>query len=138
MRTLLAAIGLSLASSAAAQAPASIAGRWRTDDGNAIVTIAPCAPGGAALCGWISELLVAQPPGGARDTRNPNPRLRNRKVVGSAVFTGLVRDGAAWKGRGYTAKEGRNFTARLKLDRGRLQVRGCVAIVCRTVVWTRS
>ena len=137
MRKALGCAALMLATGAAAQAPGSIAGRWKTDDGNAIVTIAPCAPGAAALCGRISELLVAQPPGGARDTRNPDPKLRGRKVVGSAVFTGLLRDGAAWKGRGYTAKEGRNFRARVKLDGGRLNVRGCVSIVCRTVLWTR-
>ena len=131
---------LSLASAAAtaAQEPAAIAGRWKTDDGNAIVTIAPCGPGKTALCGWISELLVAQPPGGSRDLRNPDPKLRGRKVVGSAVFIGLVPQGSAWTGRGYTARDGRNFKARLKLDGGRLDVRGCVVIVCRTVVWTRA
>jgi len=123
---------------AAVPGPGAIAGRWKTDDGNAIVTIAPCAPGKPALCGRISELLVAQPPGGSRDLRNPDPKLRGRKVVGSAVFTGLVPQGSAWTGRGYTAKEGRNFKARLKLESGRLNVRGCVLIVCRTVVWTRA
>ena len=130
-------VWLASAASAAAQSPAAIAGRWKTDDGNAIVTIAPCAPGKPALCGWISDLLVPQPPGGARDTRNPDPKLRARKVVGSAVFTGLVAEGGAWKGRGYTAKEGRNFKARVKLDGGKLNVRGCVAVICRTVIWTR-
>lgn len=135
--SLMAAAALAAAPAAAQPAPA-ILGKWRTDDGNAIVLIAPCAPGNPALCGWISRFLIPEPAGGILDAKNPDPKLRGRKVLGSAVLTGLSASGAAWKGRGYSARDGRNFAATVTVEGDRLELRGCVAIICRTVVWTRG
>jgi uncharacterized protein (DUF2147 family) len=123
---------------AAAQAAASIAGRWVAEDGTAVVTIAPCASSAAAYCGRVTRFLVAEPKGGFRDTKNPDPKLRNRPVLGATVFTGLVATGKAWKGRGYSVKDGRHFAATLSAKGAKLTVRGCVTIICRTVVWTRA
>ena len=125
-----------LAQPVAAQAPAPIAGRWIAEDGTAVVTIAPC--GTASYCGRVTQFLVAEPRGGFRDARNPDPKLRNRPVLGATVFTGLVASGRSWKGRGYSVKDGRHFAATLSATGDRLTVRGCVTIVCRTVVWTRA
>ena len=122
---------------AAAQAPASIAGRWVAEDGTAVVTIASCSANAAVYCGRVSQFLVAEPKGGFRDAKNPDPRLRNRPVLGASVFTGLVASGKAWKGRGYSVKDGRHFSATLTGKGSKLTVRGCVTIICRTVVWTR-
>jgi uncharacterized protein (DUF2147 family) len=128
-----------LASSATGQGSGSgITGNWRTDDGKAVITIAPCSAGAAALCGRISRFLVPEPAGGARDDNNPNRALRDRPLMGVAVLTNLsFRDGA-WHGRGYSPEEGRNFTATVRTESGRLRVRGCVALFCRTVEWTRA
>ncbi len=127
-----------LALPASAQQATGIAGRWRTDDGKAVITVAPCAAGSVQLCGRISRFLVAEPEGGARDTNNPNRALRSRPLMGVQVLTNLTRDGNAWTGRGYSPEEGRNFNATVRVDGGRLNVRGCVAVFCRTVVWTRA
>ena len=127
-----------LAAPAAAQTAPGILGKWKTDDGNAIVLIAPCTPGNLALCGWINRFLVPEPAGGIRDGKNPDPKLRGRKVLGSAVLTGLRGSGPAWKGRGYSARDGRNFAATVTIEGDRLKLKGCVAIICRTVVWTRA
>jgi len=124
-----------LAQPVAAQASAPIAGRWIAEDGTAVVTIAPC--GTAYYCGRVTQFLVAEPRGGFRDVRNPDPKLRNRPVLGATVFTGLVASGRSWKGRGYSVKDGRHFAATLSARGARLTVRGCVTIICRTVVWTR-
>jgi uncharacterized protein (DUF2147 family) len=72
------------------------------------------------------------------DAKNPEKSLRTRKLVGVPVLTGLKAQGNEWTGRGYGPKEGRNFNATVKLQNGKLAVRGCVTIICRTVVWTRS
>lgn len=60
--------------------------------------------------------------------------------MGVQVLSGLTRSGnsAQWTGRGYSPEEGRNFNATVTANGNRLNVRGCVAIFCRTVVWTRS
>ena len=127
-----------LAEPVAAQTPAPIAGRWIVEDGSAIVTLAPCSAGATIYCGRVTQFLVAEPKGGFRDAKNPDPKLRNRPVLGATVFTGLVASGKAWKGRGYSVKDGRHFAATLSAKGARLTVRGCVKIICRTVVWTRA
>ncbi len=139
MRSTIAALALlALALPASAQQGGSIAGRWRTDDGKAVITVAPCSAGGSTLCGRISRFLVAEPAGGARDGNNPDRNLRTRPLMGVAVLTNLAREGNSWTGRGYSPEEGRNFNATVRVENGRLNVRGCVAVFCRTVVWTRA
>ena len=112
-------------------------GQWKTDDATAIVLVAPCAPRATTLCGWLNRFLVPEPAGGFQDGKNPDRKLRGRKLIGVPVLMGLKPDGNQWTGRGYSPKEGRNFNARVRIDNGNLSVRGCVAIICRTVVWTR-
>lgn len=123
---------------AAAQAPGSIAGNWRADNGRAIITIAPCSNGSAQMCGRISRFLVPEPEGGARDTNNPDRSLRSRPLLGVQIFSNLSRDGNSWSGRGYSPEDGRHFNATLTTEGNRLSVRGCVAIFCRTRVLTRA
>ena len=120
---------------AAAAVPAPIAGNWKTDDGRAIVAVAPC-PGG--LCATISRFLVPEPQGGARDAKNPDAKLRNRRLLGSNVLWDLKPAGKAWSGSGYSARDGRTFNATVSSDGGKLKLKGCVMVFCKTVVWTRA
>ncbi|MDP3673558.1 MAG: DUF2147 domain-containing protein [Novosphingobium sp.] len=125
-------------SAAHAQPAPPIAGKWVTDDRTAIVLIAPCTPRTTTLCGWLNRFVVPEPAGGFLDAKNPDKALRARKLVGVAILTGLKPEGGQWTGRGYSPKEGRNFNAKVKIENGKLEMRGCVAIICRTVVWTRD
>lgn len=136
--TIAAAALLALTLPASAQQGGSIAGRWRTDDGKAVITVAPCTAGSAALCGRISRFLVAEPSGGARDGNNPDRSLRTRPLMGVQVLSNLTRNGQRWTGRGYSPEEGRHFNATVHVAGGQLNVRGCVAVFCRTVTWTRA
>lgn len=128
-------IALTATVAASASGPVPIAGRWQTDDGKAIVEVAPC---GSALCAKISRFLVAQPAGGARDGKNPDKALRSRPLLGVQILSGLRADGSTWKGQGYSPEEGRNFKAIVTATGNRLNLKGCVAVFCRTVVWTRA
>lgn len=127
-----ATITLATGTAAAAQSP--LAGRWQTDDGKAIIEIAPCGP---AHCAKIARFLVPQPAGGARDGKNPDKALRTRPLIGVNIMTGLVPDGTGWTGKGYSPEEGRNFNASVSVAGTKLKLKGCVAIFCRTVAWTR-
>lgn len=125
------------ATSGTAQSGNGIAGRWRTDDGNAIILVAPCAGNARQYCGRITQMTnpaLAR----ATDTNNPEETLRSRPLVGVPVLTGLTPSGQRYTGRGYSPEEGRNFNATVHVENGRLNVRGCVAVFCRTVVWTRA
>ena len=119
---------------ASAAAPASITGRWKTDDGKGIVVMAPC---GAKMCGKIERLLIKQPAGGQRDERNPDKAKRTRQVAGLQIYWDLAPNGEGWKGEGYSPEDGRYYTAHLRVKGNKLTMKGCVAVFCRTVTWTR-
>lgn len=125
-----------LASTGSAQTASTVAGRYRTDDNNAIITIAPCSRGSAAMCGRISQFLNPSL-ADARDEGNPDATLRSRRLLGTQILTNLTREGNSWTGRGYSPEEGRNFNATVTPHGNQLRVRGCVAIFCRTVEWVK-
>lgn len=126
---------LALVVPASASGQPTVAGQWRTDDSKAVIEIAPC---GANLCGKIQRVLVPEPAGGARDTKNPDKAKRDRKLVGTPVLWNLAASGETWKGQGYSPTEGRNFAATVTTVGGKLNVKGCVALFCRTQTWTRA
>jgi uncharacterized protein (DUF2147 family) len=130
----LAAAALGMATPTLA-APTAITGRWATDDGNAIVEIYPC---GAKLCGRILRLLITEPAGGQRDERNPDKSMRDRQLQGLKIYWDLEADGNGWKGQGYSPEDGRYYKANLHPTGNRMNMKGCVAIFCRTVTWTRA
>lgn len=134
----MAALALGLVLSAApAAAKAPITGRWVTGEKDAVVGIARC---GKALCGRIEKFLIA-PAGGddQRDVNNSDPALRNRKLIGTAILSGLTLDGDAWRGEVYDPKRGRSFTAEVRRkDAATLEVKGCFGPICQTQVWKRA
>jgi len=62
------------------------------------------------------------------DRRNPNPALRNRKILGMEVLRGLQYnpDNNSWEnGMVYDSKHGREWNASATIDKnGQLRVRG--------------
>ena len=126
---------LALAAPAAAADP--IAGRWVTEERDAVVTIGEC---GAKLCGRISRFLVT-PPGGAdqRDINNPDRALRTRKLLGLPVLSGFQEDGDEWRGRIYDPKSGKSYRSVVRrLSATRLEVKGCIGPFCQTQIWVRA
>ena len=115
-------------------APANgISGTWLTEDRDTHVEIAPC---GRSLCGRVVKFLVA-PPGGIdqRDTENPDPKLRNRRLLGLAVLTGFTRDGDQWRGRIYDPKSGKSYRSVLERNGNTLVVKGCIGPFCQAQKW---
>ncbi len=129
------ALFLYLASAAPAAAAPTVQGRWLTDDGKGVVRIASC---GSQLCGWIVQVLDKRPNVPKTDVNNPDPRLRNRPIVGLPTLLGFSRSGSVWSnGRAYDPKSGRSYRASLELNRdGSLKVTGCVLFICQSRRWT--
>lgn len=123
-----------IAAPSLAAAPAPIAGRWKTDDGKGIVVMTPC---GAKMCGHIDRLLIKQPAGGQLDARNPDKAKRGRQVTGLRIYWDLAPDGDSWKGQGYSPEDGRYYKAHLSVRGDKMTMKGCVALFCRTVTWTK-
>ena len=119
-----------------ANAAQPVAGRWLTEDGAAIVTLAPC---GAATCGRITRVIKGPPSGPAVDRNNPDPKLRTRPIEGLTILSGFTDKGDDWRGRIYDPKSGRTYKSVLKREPdGRLNVKGCIAFLCRTQRWTAA
>ena len=136
LRALLAVSIMLVPVSGAAAAPA-VEGLWLTDDGKAVVQVAPC---GRQMCGRIVRVLDTNPSVPRTDANNPDRGRRNRPLVGLQVLSGFTRGPMAWEGgQAYDPKNGRSYKSSLKLNRdGSLRVTGCVLFICQSVRWTRS
>jgi uncharacterized protein (DUF2147 family) len=115
----------------------SIEGLWRTDDGKAVIRIAPC---GQRLCGRIARVLDTGPDVPRTDVNNPDPGRRNQALVGLQILWGFSGGPTEWKnGRAYDPKSGSSYKSSLRINAdGSLRVTGCVLFVCRSKRWTRS
>lgn len=121
---------------APAHATQPISGNWLTEDGKSVITIAPCDTQPAPLCARISKRLGSQPPGGARDVKNPEKNLRDRPLKGLRILWDLADDGSEWKGRGYSHDHGVYFRVQVTREGSKLKVRGCKMIICQSSWWT--
>ena len=87
---------------APANAADPIAGRWVTEERDAVIDVGAC---GRSTCGRIARFLVP-PPDGAdqRDVNNPDPELRRRRLLGLPVLSGFSEEEDLWRGRIYDPK----------------------------------
>lgn len=132
----LAAAGL-LAVPAAAFA-ADLTGIWSTGSEGGRVEIYRC---GAALCGRVADAARLRGNPDLRDVRNSDPKLRGRRIKGLVVLKGFTGGPVEWKGGPVYDPESGDGASRgyLKLlANGKLELKGCVAFICRTKIWTRA
>lgn len=116
-------------------------GVWYAEGGAAKVAIDRC---GEALCGRVVWLRSPLDEDGCdlQDRYNPDPMLRERRVEGMEVLSGLTRraDGTWTNGRIYDPGSGRTYTCQLTLegeDRARLRGYVGIPLIGRTATWTR-
>lgn len=114
-------------------APAPIAGNWVTEDGVALVQIAPC---GRSLCGKVAKVLKPNPKFSQTDVNNPDKSKRGRPIIGLPVLSGFTADGDVWRGRIYDPKSGKDYRSVVRRNaNGTLKVEGCVGPFCQTQTW---
>ena len=135
MKSAVIALAALALSSAAVAAPAPVTGRWLTEEGKAIVEVAPC---GASLCGRIVKVLKPRPGGPAVDINNPDAKLRTRRIEGIMILSGFAPKGDRWAGRIYDPESGRTYRSELRAQGAVLKVKGCFGPFCKTQDWTRA
>lgn len=121
----------------AAASPADITGLWSTGSEGGRVQIYRC---GQALCGKVVDASRLRGNPDLRDVRNSNPKLRDRRLKGLTVLQGFTGGPREWSGGSVYDPESGDGASRafLKLlPNGRLELKGCVAVFCRTKTWTR-
>ena len=115
-------------------------GTWLIQDGTAKVSISPC---GETICGnvvWLSQPIDAATGRPQTDKLNADPQLRDRPMLGVAIFLNLQRNNeeSKWLGRIYNPDDGNTYDGSIELvGPMRLKVDGCVLIYCQSEFWTR-
>ncbi len=142
---------LSLVAAPAFAQSAGVMGTWLTASGAARVKVAPCSdPASGPLCGTVVALVDPKGPDGkavapdaVTDSRNGNPALRNRKVIGMPLFWGFkpTSDPNTFEGgQIYNGENGKTYSANISLQPdGKLRLRGYVGspMLGETQLWTR-
>jgi uncharacterized protein (DUF2147 family) len=135
MRLLVVAAGMALSTPAFGADP--VAGRWVTAEKDGVILIAPC---GASMCGTIERFLVPPPQGeGQRDVNNPDPKLRQRRLLGMPILSGFAADKSLWRGQIYDPKSGRSYRSIIRRKGpDLLEVKGCFGPFCQTQEWKKA
>ena len=127
--------------SASAQNPASPIGKWKTLDdktGKAMTVTEVYQAKNGTLAAKITENLGL--PATCADCSGEH---KGKPMVGMVTLWNLTanKDGTWGGGKGYKPSEDRNFNAKsMKLVDGgkKLEIRGCVSIICRNATWVRA
>lgn len=117
-----------------------VIGKWKLDDGSAIVEV---YKSGDAYNGKIVWLEEPNDPSGkpASDTNNPDKSLRSRKLIGLNMLSGLKKNGGEYTGGSiYDPGNGKTYNCSMKVDGDVLHVRGSLdkkGLLGRTMDWFR-
>ena len=107
-------------------------GEWTVEDKTAVVRISKC---GSGYCGFVAKGQAG------KDYRNPDPRKRNRSIIGIQVMFSMKPSGAnSWSGETYNADDGQIYNGKITVDGpNTLTVQGCVpgGGVCGSQNWSR-
>jgi len=129
-----AAMPLLSAAPALAVSDADLMGVWRHPDNGSHIQIYAC---GASACAKV--VSVTDP--GRKDTHNPDPKLRDRPVVGVVIMNGGKKAGPLkWQGRLYNTLDGGTYSGTLELQSEKqLKLSGCVlgGLICESRIWTK-
>lgn len=75
------------------------------------------------------------------DTKNSDPKLRSRPLLGLVLLTNFTYDDGEWSGgKIYDPKSGKTYSCTMKMKGDKLEIRGYVGVSMfgRTTVWTRG
>ena len=130
-RVTFAAFGLALLPLPAHAQSVDPSGTWLTQSGDTRVRIAKC---GAAYCGTIVFSTHK------KDENNPDPKLRDRGIVGVQMISDIKPSGDGYSGQLYNPQDGRTYAGKLKVTApNTLVLSGCVfgGLICLSQNWSR-
>ena len=122
-KIVLTVIGVMLAASAAfAQ---DVIGKWKLDDGTAIVEVYKSGDAFNGKIVWLEE-PTDEDGTPAKDKNNPEPSLRKRELIGLNMLSGLKKTGANEYSGGniYDPGNGKTYNCSMKVEGNVLKVRG--------------
>jgi uncharacterized protein (DUF2147 family) len=119
-----------------------ICGKWESTDKNLIVQVYKEGGKFSGKIIWYSD-TGGKPMDYGTDKRNPDPKLRNRKILGMNVLHDMAYNAStnSWEdGVIYESKNGREWNASIYIDKsGMLKVKGYwhIKLIGKTMTFTR-
>jgi uncharacterized protein (DUF2147 family) len=136
---------LVVSGSHALAASADPTGYWMKPDAEreSKIHVFKCGKSKTQLCAKIAWLKDPKDSRGRplHDVRNQTPSLRDRPIVGLAIFSGLTPSGpSTWTGKIYNPEDGQTYSATLTvLSRKQILLKGCKAwLLCGERQWLRT
>lgn len=123
-----------------AQGKPNVTGKWKLDDGSAIVEVYQQGNVYNGKIVWLAEPTEADGTP-AKDLNNPDKSLRSRQLIGLNMLSGLKEVGDEYKeGKIYDPGNGKTYNCSMKLEGNVLKVRGSLdkrGLLGRTMDWFR-
>ena len=117
-----------------------VIGKWKLEDGTAIVEVYKSGDVYNGKIVWLSKPTEADGTP-VKDDQNPDPKLRNREVLGLNMLHGLKKDGSKYAGgKIYDPGNGKTYNCSMQVSGDILKVRGSLdarGLIGRTMDWYR-
>lgn len=117
-----------------------VIGKWKLEDGTAIVEVYKSGDVYNGKIVWLSE-PTEEDGTPAKDTNNPDPKLRSREILGLNMLHGLKKDGSKYSGgKIYDPGNGKTYNCSMQISGDVLKVRGSLdarGLLGRTMDWFR-
>ena len=131
---------ISLALPLAAAFAQDVIGKWKLDDGSAIVEVYKSGNDYNGKIVWLAE--PDGPDGNpATDSNNPDKALRSRQLLGLNMLSGLKANGTEYSGgKIYHPGNGKTYNCSMTVEGDVLKVRGSLdkkGLLGRTMDWFR-
>jgi uncharacterized protein (DUF2147 family) len=116
----------------------NVEGLWLSEEKDGIIKIEK------SDSTYFGHLVWIKPKDGKKatellDKENPDKSLKSRKLLGIKLLDGFEFDDGSWSGGTiYDPKSGKTYSAKMKLEDGKLNLRGYVGISLfgRTSIWS--
>ena len=117
-----------------------VVGKWKLDDGSAIVEVYKSGDSYNGKIVWLQNPTEADG-SPAVDTNNPDKALRSRQLIGLNMLSGLKKTGSEYSGgKIYDPGTGKTYNCSMKVEGDVLKVRGSLdkkGLIGRTMDWFR-
>ena len=111
----------------------SIMGKWVTEAGDAQVEIYQQGDKVNGKIVWLQQGPET------KDKHNPDDKLKERKLMGVNILSGLSKSKDKWEGgKIYNPKNGKTYKCTIWLEGNNLKVRGYLGIFYETQTWKRK